>query len=67
MMELWTGGRIAGAMPQRQLPGMCIEIWFNWVLVGCHKSYMAAEQQINEYLNMSQTAFGDIINYIKIS
>lgn len=66
VLEVWTGNRVRGEPPKRQQPEDRIEVWFNWELLGLHKSYEEAEKQIKEHLALAPVPLDEFLHYLKL-
>jgi hypothetical protein len=66
LMELWTGCRIREPPPLHQSAEDRISIWFNWEMVGAHKSYADAERQRDAYLKQAPVNLGELLSYLEL-
>lgn len=63
-MELWEGGRYRN--PSTSKTSACIEVWFNWELVGAYKSYDEARGTIRRLLLAAPASLHDLAQYLDI-
>lgn len=57
---------MAGPPPGRQQASDCIEVWFNWGLVGSFVSYREAEKKIASLLELAPVKLDDLVHYLKL-
>jgi hypothetical protein len=67
VVELWSGCRVRGTQPPRRPRSEDrIEVWFNWELIGVHKSYADAERQLRECLSLAPVPLGELLDYLEL-
>ena len=64
VMELWEGGRFRSA--PSKTPSACIEVWFNWELVGTYKSYDEARGVVRKLLQEAPVSLHDLAHYVAL-
>ena len=64
VMELWEGGRFRGT-PSKQT-SVCIEVWFNWEMVGSYKSYEEARGVVRKLLQAAPVSLHDLAHYVAL-
>jgi hypothetical protein len=67
VVELWSGCRVRGEPTTRRLRSEDrIEVWYNWALIGTHKSYADAGRQLREYLALAPVPLGELLDYLEL-